>query len=308
MKYGKALNKAIKENNLEVIKGLLTREDIMPEVNLGIQSVPLWGTEEVLRLLLEKRPHDYALESCLLNAIFQKKAEMYKMVLAFASNLNKERLLLVAVNENAPLFVKLLLDEGADINFKNEESQTPLGEAIRKNDKQLVKILINRGADLNQKCYDTRYPLDLASKYHFYEIIEMLKEKGAREIQPEEMNIKECAGKNYYKRVFQLSHKASRKDLSIALALSANRGHFETVDVLLKNEFTKQELDKAILASCSAGYGRKEIVQALIEKGADPKSKEEYGGFSVCQWARQFNQADIVELLNRYDIGGSAVG
>ena len=58
--------------------------------------------------------------------------------------------------------VKQYLDDGADVNTKDEVGRTPLHVAARKGHKEIAKLLIAEGADVNTKDENSLTPLDLA--------------------------------------------------------------------------------------------------------------------------------------------------
>lgn len=56
-----------------------------------------------------------------------------------------------------PQYIKVLLDKGADINYKNSYGETPLFYAIKSNNYEFVKLLLENGADVNStaELYDS---------------------------------------------------------------------------------------------------------------------------------------------------------
>ena len=67
-----------------------------------------------------------------------------------------------AVNNGNLEIVKLLVENGADVNVKNVVGQTPLHEAARCGYFEIVKYLIDKGADINAYDCVERTPLDYA--------------------------------------------------------------------------------------------------------------------------------------------------
>jgi ankyrin repeat protein len=68
--------------------------------------------------------------------------------LAFAENLHE------AVKEGNMDMVKRLIDEGANINAKDQSSATPLYLAVDRGLKDLAIFLIQKGANVNIICTD----------------------------------------------------------------------------------------------------------------------------------------------------------
>ncbi|MCP4711982.1 MAG: hypothetical protein GY869_25455, partial [Planctomycetes bacterium] len=76
-------------------------------------------------------------------------------------------------------FAELLLDKGAKIDAKDDESGfTALHHAVRLGKKNMVELLIARGADINVKDKQGHTPLYFAVN-HDYQIAELLINKGA---------------------------------------------------------------------------------------------------------------------------------
>lgn len=85
-------------------------------------------------------------------------------------------------NGNFEEAIKLLIDKGADINFKDKYGNTVLMNACIMNNTELVKLLLENGADINAKDKDGYTALDLASineNNENNEIIKILENAGA---------------------------------------------------------------------------------------------------------------------------------
>ena len=81
--------------------------------------------------------------------------------------------------------VKLLIDNGADLNHKSNGGVTALRTAAREGRTEVVKLLIDNGADMNIKDVDGWTALMHASIYGHTEVVKLLVENGA------DMNIKD---------------------------------------------------------------------------------------------------------------------
>ena len=77
--------------------------------------------------------------------------------------------------------VELLIENGANINNKNNNGLTPLHQASRNGQKDIVELLIAKGTEVNIKNNAGRTPLDLAEQGGYTEIVELLREHGAEE-------------------------------------------------------------------------------------------------------------------------------
>ncbi len=99
---------------------------------------------------LEPRP--------LLLEVFQKKdIELAKCFINAGANINETDYLSGSIHGKFPIeFIKLLIEEGADVNGSPGWPGCPLHCAISAKDIELMKFLINRGADVNN-CYPNGY-------------------------------------------------------------------------------------------------------------------------------------------------------
>jgi len=77
--------------------------------------------------------------------------------------------------------VKLLVENGAEINFYHDTAYTPLMTAIENNNVETVNFLLASGADLEMWFPITGSPLSRATKLNHTEIMAVLKSHGAKE-------------------------------------------------------------------------------------------------------------------------------
>ncbi len=76
--------------------------------------------------------------------------------------------------------VELLLKNGANINLRNRDGETPLTIAVTKNSMELVKFLLENDADINLRNRDGETPLTIAAAKNFMEIVKFLLENDAK--------------------------------------------------------------------------------------------------------------------------------
>jgi ankyrin repeat protein len=87
--------------------------------------------------------------------------------------------LLLAAGEGRLDAVRYLLDQGADVNARDEHGRSALTEAAFNGNASVIKELILRGAELNARS-DEGTPLDIAINAKRAEATELLKHYGAK--------------------------------------------------------------------------------------------------------------------------------
>ncbi|HEY5338150.1 MAG TPA: ankyrin repeat domain-containing protein [Rhizomicrobium sp.] len=87
----------------------------------------------------------------------------------------------VAVVWNDIEAAKILLDNGADVNARQEDNATPLHEAARFADARMAELLIERGADptLRDDMFDET-PLERARSHNNRGVVEVLEKHGTK--------------------------------------------------------------------------------------------------------------------------------
>jgi ankyrin repeat protein len=92
------------------------------------------------------------------------------------------RPLFAAVLRNRPLLARILLDQGADPNAKDEGTgATALYESAHLGLEEMTKLLLERGADVNLQGGKFETPLGAAKEGGHLEIVELLVKAGARQ-------------------------------------------------------------------------------------------------------------------------------
>jgi len=169
--------------------------------------------------------------------------------------------------------VKALITDGAPINAKDEQGQTPLHRAAKLGRRAVVEYLLAQGADTNEAA-----PLHRAVAYGQKDVVEVLLNNGA--------NV------NAFDKGWTPLHYAAFYGYTELVALLIDNG----ADV---NARMKSEQWKGWSALHMAGRfgGSIDVVEHLIDNGAEINSKDDKGNtplHTATRWARR---SEVVELL-----------
>ena len=289
-----SLEKFIRENNTDEIIKILNNFDLNshPEV---IHTLTRFGRTNELQYILAKGVNvnlknsdgrsvlHTAVLFCpgLINLLLEKGADI---------NIQEDKQgdtpLHVAIKHNRLKAIKILIENGSDINAKNKNIKTPLHLASELNHIEVIKLLIQNGADINSKSkYDFK-PLHIASQNGYIEAIKLLIQNGA------DINSKNVEGITPLHLASKLNHieaiklliqngadiNSKNKDDFTALHIACHERHIEVIKLLIQNRAdinSKSENDFTPLHIASQ-HGYVEAIKLFIQNGADINSKTKY--------------------------------
>ena len=173
----------------------------------------------------------------------------------------------------------MLLDNGADIDNKNEDEQTPFHLAAEAGHIDIVELLLERDQSaIFDKDEDDNSALHLASNERRSRMVELLLRHGASVQQ--------------------------RNNLGwTALDSAAAAGAYECADLLLKHDSPVDPMDmkKTTPLHLTAKYGHARVTTLLLQHGANV-SLEDVDGRNVLELAIQNRHKDVaVVVLNSKD-------
>lgn len=196
-----------------------------------------------------------------------------------------------AVERDVATFTSLLDQHGP--NVADDRGNEPLHWAVMTRNRELIDLTLERGGSINAIRPDGARPLDLTNGDYWY--------RGWRDSHP-------MAPKNHWPLVGYLISKGAEYDLTTACRV----GDIERVKQLL-DDHPKLANQDALYNTWYSGFplrsaakaGHLEIVQMLLDAGADP-NKQEHGlapiGGSVYD-STQNGHMDVLRLL--LESGGS---
>ncbi len=181
---------------------------------------------------------------------FLTEERLSQLIIEKASSLDfdfLDSLLLQATERGFSKIAQLLIDYGANVNFRDKKlGFTPLHKAVVAGSREVVEVLLRCGAEIDIKDFDGQPPLFLAVCKGQLEIVSELLKKGA------DVTVKDKKG-------------------FTPLYIAVENGHAEIVDELCKCgadvNVESQTEQTPLLCACSKGFG--DIVKILLNYGVE---------------------------------------
>ncbi|MEG4173133.1 MULTISPECIES: ankyrin repeat domain-containing protein [unclassified Microcoleus] len=250
----------------------------------SINRTPLHyaATKEVATLLmLDINARDQYGDTPLHLAVQNNRPEIVSLLIANGAKVNVENAsgntpLHLAVQNNRPEIVSFLIANGAKVNVENASGNTPLHLAVQNNRPEIVSFLIANGAKVNVKNNDGWIPLDIAffkNRQDINQLPPLPLEDGAK------INIQH----NHRKIPLDIAVDLKLQD-TVALLISKNP------DVNSEDEYGRTLLHIAV------SFKLKDVAKQLIAKGAFVNAKNNLLQTPLHLAVAQGSQ-DITELL-----------
>jgi len=157
-----------------------------------------------------------------------------------------------ALGEDQKYMLMLLIDNGADVNIKDEQGYTPLYYAAREGHTEIVKLLTVKGANVNAKDLMGETPLHAAAIEGHKDVVVSLLGAGA------DVDAENCMERT-------------------PLHFAAKNGHTDVVEILLAQGATVNVKDKSpghTPLHYAAQQDHKEVVELLLSNGADVNARD----------------------------------
>ncbi|RYY56541.1 MAG: ankyrin repeat domain-containing protein [Chitinophagaceae bacterium] len=187
-------------------------------------------------------------------------------------------LLIACVGSNQSAIIRLLLGVGADAGAVNAKGATALIRLAGYGDTTSANLLVNAGCNLHEKMRDSLNALFPAVKSGNLPMVKWLLDKGIDANAPD-----------LYK-VTPISYVTTSDNLELVKLLLDR-----TVDI------NRPDIDgfTPLMWAVYNEHDNPDIVQAFIDRGADPKFVAS-NGESVLDWARKKGETKTVSLLKKY--------
>ena len=199
-------------------------------------------------------------------------------------------LIQAAQEDMEPGRVKALLDQGAEVNIRDDEGKTPLHHAAFSGSRAIAELIIAKGPEINIKDANNMTPLHIAAWRSMVEVTELLLENGA------DVNAVDDTGETALHMAAKVGQAAiasllitkgapidaKQSNGATALHMAANTCRHEVVKVLLEAGAKVNELDaykgSPLRLAIQGGYsGLPETMEVLISHGADVKEATRLG-------------------------------
>jgi ankyrin repeat protein len=250
---------------LLIVKGYLNYSQRVPQQVTGMHLAAYFGMDELIKFLLmhEYSPHP-------------KDSHGQTPIVWAAKNGNAAAL-------------RLLLEEGPDINAKDNDGWTALQHAIWNTELATVRLLLEHKADIMAKDNNGWTALHRAADSGREDMVQLI--IGNESIDAENMTPEMVRYKTFVKNLVKNGvvgtlHDAITSGDETTVKLLVEKG----ANIEMKDDWKETALDKA------ASYGNEAIMQILLENGADMEARN-FSGRTPIHSAAAFSKNSSAGLM-----------
>jgi ankyrin repeat protein len=303
------LTEAIRSNNLVQLNQLVASPQAANTAN-GLKATPLhyaalYGSLESLKILLDKGadPNARNLSGATPLILAAWNLERTRALVEHGARLNIATnqgitpLLVAAAAHNNTATVAYLLDKGADLKALTKYGEDALIRASEFGDAATVQLLLDHGADAKHADKAGVTALLNATVFPDSQRIRLLLNAGS------DVNAFNTFGGMVKNGPIALTHLSP-------LMMAAPFSDQDSITLLLKAGARVNEKDirgmTPLMLSIATDHAQPATVRQLLAAGADVQAKDNYGD-SVLDWARKFNNPEIVSMLQAAGAQGRAL-
>lgn len=188
--------------------------------------------------------------------------------------------LILAAKKASSAMVRMLVENGANVEVRDRDNQTALILAVRAGNLKMVNFLLANNANVNALDAKDFSPLCFAAIWGNTSLVNTLINHGAKvshETKIQTTPLFYAAIGGHFQVVETLLKNGASVNVTwqmktTPLLAAAQRGHFNVVEILLspgfEEDYVLQPMDNAVLV-LAAEKGELQIVNRLIDKGAD---------------------------------------
>ena len=199
------------------------------------------------------------------------------------ANNNGQTSLWFAAHNGRIKIAEMLIEAGANLNIPNNQRETPLFASTIMNNLDVAKLLIEKGADVNIATKDGRTPLWIAEANNFDEIVNLINQEPDHEMHQNQSEQQQKSNETLNRTFFE----------------ACKHGRIDEVSKLLNSEFDLNKIveDCGTPLHVASMNGHKEIVEILIDSGADVHIGNGWGNMTPLHLAARKGQKDIAQML-----------
>ncbi len=303
----KALNEAVRNQDLEGIKTLLKDQDPnCADPDPGYEVIKRDDRGYTWRRSYPRTP--------LANAARIGNLEIGKLLVDAGAKADFDRgdhgsPMTEAASRGHLDFLKFLVAEGADLNYMTDGEGTALHCGARNGHLDIVKYALDQGADLNRQNDGQGTALNGAARNGHLETVAFLIEKGAdidkqNDGQGSALN---AAARNGHIAVAELlidegaNINAQRDGQGSALNAAARNGHNKMIELLLAKgaDIDSQNDGQGSALNAAARNGHDDTVELLLARGADIDRQNDGQGTALNAAARNGHNETVKLLLSK---------
>jgi len=216
---------------------------------------------------------------------------------------------LAALNNRAEVILLLLRAKGGEdlVNTNDQYDSTPLHEACAEGHLESVRVLLDNGADIDNKNEDEQTPFHLAAAAGHIDVVELLLERDQNAIFDKDEDDNSALHLASNERRSKMVELLLRQGASVqqrnnrgwtALDSAAAAGAYECAALLLKHDSPVDPMDmkKTTPLHLTAKYGHARITTLLLQHGANV-SLEDVDGRNVLELAIQHRHKAVAEVV-----------
>ncbi len=225
-----------------------------------------------------------------------------------------------AASRNQLDAVSLLLHHRADVNIRQPDGRRPLTEAAFKGHLEMVQLLLAHGAVINAGGQGDGSALFWAACADVLDVVRHLLQAGCDVNQPAADGYTPLhqAASSGRPRAFDIAQALLQYGADVnhtsahgitALMRSMPGGHLEIARLLLASGAdpmaTTDRQETAMILACRAYHEHPEMIPLLMQYGAEPRVKDQYGASALRVAASEGNSAAVGALIeSRLDVNG----
>lgn len=188
---------------------------------------------------------------------------------------SRSTVLHIAIASGQPRIARFLIDNGANVNVRDDRGRQPLFTASLLGTKEIVELLVNHGAEINPSEKDSpNIPLHAALRRGHYEIAKYLISKGADVL---------VVSQSGYTALHAACESGNPQIVELAISPNSNLN-------------AKDKTGVTPLRLAAQAHDSVEIAAILIKHGADVNIPDE-DGRTALNWAVTMHHTKTVELL-----------